>query len=231
MASLLSDHVYERLYAAMLEKRIGPGDRLNRRQVATDLGVSVAPVLEAMTQLEWEGFLETVPRRGTIVRPITARQVLGKFHLRMAIEVEAARLAAGPPIAAARHTLLPAARRADAAIPYSLACWEHEVEFHTLLVACAGSIVLAEAFRQVMRHGLLHAANELLPGGRRRVSDIHKRLFERLATATPDEADALLREHLASWIKPLTQLAAQEPPEQVPVPTRRRKSRRPRRPA
>ena len=231
MPSLLSDHVYERLYAAMLEKRIGPGDRLNRRQVATDLGVSVAPVLEAMTQLEWEGFLETVPRRGTIVRPITARQVLGKFRLRLAIEVEAARLAAGPPIAAARDSLLPVARRTDACTSGTLANWKREVEFHTLLVACAGSIVLAEAFRQVMRHGLLHAANQLLPGGRRRVGDIHEQLVEGLATATPDEADALLREHLAPWTIPLAEVAEQEPPEQVPVPTRRRKSRRPRRPA
>ena len=229
MASLLSDHVYERLYAAKLDKRIGPGDRLNRRQVATDLGVSVAPVLEAMTQLEWEGFLETVPRRGTVVKPITARQVLGRFHLRLAIEVEAARVAAGPAIAAARAKLLPVARRTDTCSLGTLANWKREVEFHTLLVACAGSIVLADAFRQVMRHGLLHAANQLLPGGRTRDGDVHERLVERLAAATPEEADRLMRAHLDPWIVPLTEAAERERPEEVRV--RRRKARRPRRPA
>jgi DNA-binding GntR family transcriptional regulator len=71
MDSLLSNRVYEQLYGAMLDGRLRPGDRLNRRQVSVDLGVSVAPVLEAMTQLEWEGFLETSPRAGTLVRQVT----------------------------------------------------------------------------------------------------------------------------------------------------------------
>ena len=102
MDSLLSNRVYEQLYGAMLDGRLRPGDRLNRRQVSVDLGVSVAPVLEAMTQLEWEGFLETSPRAGTLVRQVTLADVLGKFRLRQAIEVEAARVSAGKPIRAAR---------------------------------------------------------------------------------------------------------------------------------
>ena len=73
--------------------------------------MSVALVLEAMTQVEWEGFLRTNPRVGTVVSGVTARQVLDKFRLRQAIEVEAARLAAGPrpsASAAERPVRLPA---------------------------------------------------------------------------------------------------------------------------
>ncbi|MDA1201787.1 MAG: GntR family transcriptional regulator [Planctomycetota bacterium] len=48
MQALLSQQVYDQLYEALLDHRLKPGDRLNRRQVAEDLGVSVAPVIEAM---------------------------------------------------------------------------------------------------------------------------------------------------------------------------------------
>ena len=113
MSALLSQKVYEQLYAAMLDHRLKPVDRLNRRQVAEDFGVSVAPVLEAMTQLEWEGFLSTSPRLGTVVRAVTARQVLGKFRLRQAIEVEAARISAGSAVQALRPRLDALAAKAD----------------------------------------------------------------------------------------------------------------------
>src|ERR1044071_9222507 len=38
--------------------------RLDERQLASDLGISRTPVREAMAQLEREGFVRSVPRRG-----------------------------------------------------------------------------------------------------------------------------------------------------------------------
>jgi DNA-binding GntR family transcriptional regulator len=216
-STLLSNRVYEQLYEAMLTNRLVPGDRLNRRQVAADLGVSVMPVLEAMTQLEWEGFLETSPRRGTVVRPITASQALGRFHVRQALEVEAARLYAGEPIRQAREKLLKVARRLDATEVRSLANFRAEVEFHDLLVEQARSPVLYEAFTHVMRHSLYHAANRLLPEVPGRSAHLHSRLVEALAKASPEQADTLIREHLSPWIEKLTAAAASEATEPEPV--------------
>lgn len=215
-STLLSNRVYEQLYEAMLTNRLVPGDRLNRRQVAADLGVSVMPVLEAMTQLEWEGFLETSPRRGTVVRPITASQALGRFHVRQALEVEAARLYAGEPIRQAREKLLTVACRLDATAVRSLANWRAEVEFHDLLVQQARCPVLYEAFTHVMRHSLYHAANRLLPEVPGRSAHVHSRLVEALAKASPEQADELIREHLSPWIEKLTAAAASEAAEPEP---------------
>lgn len=207
---LLSQRVYERIYEAMLSSRLAPGDRLNRRQVAADLGVSVAPVLEAMTQLEWEGFLETSPRRGTIVKPITARHVWGRFRLRLAIEAEAARSYAGPPIRRLQDTLLRVARKLDATPPGSLANWRAEVEFHDLLVRAADCPVLSETFQNVMRHNLYHAAHRLLPDIPHRPAHVHGRLAKRLARACPETAETLIRQHLAPWIDALAEAAGEE---------------------
>ena len=211
MDTLLSQKVYDQLYAALLDHRLKPGDRLNRRQVAADLGVSVAPVLEAMTQLEWEGFLRTSPRVGTIVSGVTAAQVLGKFRLRQAIEAEAARLVAGKPLASVRDKLDRLAEKADAARSWSLANFKSEVAFHEALVAAAGCPELSAAFGQVMRHGLFHAAHDLLPDLPERTPGMHAKLMAALGRADADAAERLVRDHLARPIAALAAAAADEP--------------------
>ena len=201
MDSLLSNRVYEQLYGAMLDGRLRPGDRLNRRQVSVDLGVSVAPVLEAMTQLEWEGFLETSPRAGTLVRQVTLADVLGKFRLRQAIEVEAARVYAGKPIQAARAALEPLAKKTDRAAFGTIENFRTEVAFHTVLVDVARCPQLTRAFGNVMRHGLYHAAQNLLPVLPSRTKNIHSRLLATLCTANADAAEKIIRDHLACWFE------------------------------
>jgi DNA-binding GntR family transcriptional regulator len=211
MGTLLSQKVYDQLYAALLDHRLKPGDRLNRRQVAQDLGVSVAPVLEAMTQMEWEGFLRTSPRVGTVVSSVTARQVLGKFRLREAIEAEAARLAAGPPLAVARERLERLAEKADAARSWSLANFKTEVAFHEALVAAADCGELSAAFAQVMRHSLFHCAHDLLPDLPERTAGVHGKLVAALGKANADAAERLVRSHLEPSISALERAVAREP--------------------
>ena len=209
--SPLSRRVYEELYEAMLTSRLGPGDRLNRRQVAEDLGVSVAPVLEAMTQLEWEGFFVTTPRRGTMVSEVTASQVLGRFHLRVAIETQAARIYVGDRILAAEDQIRELAASVDATPPSSWQSVKAELQFHHALVDVAGCSVLSDAFRQVMRHSLYYAAKRRLPEGPPRSPRGHIRLVEKLLKADANEADRQIRLHLEPWIQLLTQAAAEEP--------------------
>src|SRR6202795_4651981 len=50
--------------------------RLDERKLAQDFGVSRTPVREAMAQLEREGFVRAVPRRGIFVVRKTRREVI-----------------------------------------------------------------------------------------------------------------------------------------------------------
>jgi DNA-binding GntR family transcriptional regulator len=212
---LLSRGVYDRLFEALVDGRLVPGDQLKRRRLAADLGVSVTPVAEAILQLEAEGFLETSPRQGTIVKPITARQVLGRFRLRRAIEIEAARTYAGASIRRRLGPLRAVAARLDAQELENPLAWRLEVEFHGGLVETAGCPVLRDTFAQVMRHGLYHAAQRLLPGGNGGDPADHVTLLERLARATPAQAQKLIERHLDDWINCLTEAAARESPDDV----------------
>src|SRR6266702_71992 len=70
-----------------------PGEvRLDERQLASDLGISRTPVREAMVQLEREGFVRSVPRRGVYVVRKTKQEVVELITAWAALESMAARL-------------------------------------------------------------------------------------------------------------------------------------------
>lgn len=63
----LRDHVHKALRMAILSGRYAPQERLNERALAEELGVSTTPLKEALRQLESEGLVVTLPRRGVVV--------------------------------------------------------------------------------------------------------------------------------------------------------------------
>ena len=89
----------DRAYAALKDVIVGLGIyeregevRLDERRLAQDLGISRTPVREAMAQLEREGFVRSVPRRGVYVVRKTRREVVELITAWAALESMAARL-------------------------------------------------------------------------------------------------------------------------------------------
>src|SRR5690348_12167289 len=68
--------------------------RLDERKLAQDFGISRTPVREAMAQLESEGFVRSVPRRGIYVVRKTKHEVIEMITAWAALESMAARLIA-----------------------------------------------------------------------------------------------------------------------------------------
>lgn len=68
--------------------------RLDERQLSADLGVSRTPIREALTVLEQEGFVRSIPRRGVYVVRKTRREIVEMIMVWAAIESMAAGLAA-----------------------------------------------------------------------------------------------------------------------------------------
>jgi DNA-binding GntR family transcriptional regulator len=93
--STFADRAYAALKSVILSLDIyeKPGEvRLDERQLASDLGVSRTPVREAMAQLEREGFVRSVPRRGIYVVRKTRAEVIELITAWAALESMAARL-------------------------------------------------------------------------------------------------------------------------------------------
>ncbi|MDZ7620123.1 MAG: GntR family transcriptional regulator [Patescibacteria group bacterium] len=211
---LLSERVYDWLLGRLMSRKLKPGDRLNRRNVAQEVGVSLSPTLEAMIRLEWEGFLQTTPRMGTQVRQIEPARVLGKFIMREAIETQAARLYCGQAVIVARDRLLRLAEKVDQSDPRKIDNWRAEIAFHGELVRLAGCPVLLEEFHRLMRHSLFYAVNQVLPPPtEKQWPDSHTQLVAALETADPEEADRAIRRHLRARYEATREAAIANPVE------------------
>jgi len=91
---VLGDQVKEYVIEAILSGEFRPGDRVVTSSLARRLGVSQAPVREAIRDLVLLGFLETEPFKGTSVRSFTPKELYEVYTVRAALESLAARLAA-----------------------------------------------------------------------------------------------------------------------------------------
>jgi len=90
----LRESVCESLRDAIRKGILRPGDRLMEIQLADELGVSRTPVREAIRKLELEGYIITMPRRGTYVANLSIRDVNEVFEIRTSLDALAGELAA-----------------------------------------------------------------------------------------------------------------------------------------
>jgi DNA-binding GntR family transcriptional regulator len=91
---VLSERVKEYIVEAVLSGELKPGERIIESSLARELGVSQAPVREAIRDLVLLGFLESQPYKGTSVRSFTPEELWESYTVRAALESLAARLAA-----------------------------------------------------------------------------------------------------------------------------------------
>jgi DNA-binding GntR family transcriptional regulator len=90
----LHDVVAERLVAAIAAGELVPGERLVELKLAARLGISRAPLREALKQLEAKGLVESRRGRGTYVRDVSAADIEQMTMVRAMLEGLAARLCA-----------------------------------------------------------------------------------------------------------------------------------------
>jgi DNA-binding GntR family transcriptional regulator len=118
--STTAQHALDGLRRAIVDGTLRPGARIVQEDVADGLGVSVAPVREALRVLEQEGQVAYRPRRGYTVAELRVADLEEIYELRQVLEERAARRAlpaldadAQARIAAAAQDCVDAAARGD----------------------------------------------------------------------------------------------------------------------
>ncbi len=89
-----SEIAYARLYKAIEDGDIQPGDRVRESDVADRFSLSRTPVREALRKLEADGIIEHKPRIGAIVRVLSHPEVVELYEMRLVLERTAAEMAA-----------------------------------------------------------------------------------------------------------------------------------------
>jgi DNA-binding GntR family transcriptional regulator len=88
-----AQHAVESLRQAMIAGDLRPGDRVRQEEIAERIGVSIAPVREALAVLEQEGQVSYRPRRGYVVAELDLGDLNEIYELRATLEERAARRA------------------------------------------------------------------------------------------------------------------------------------------
>lgn len=83
----LKQQAYEGIKNAIILHKIPPGGTLFERDLSESLGISRTPVREAIPLLELEGWVKSIPRKGTFVSQITAADVVEVIQIRRALEI------------------------------------------------------------------------------------------------------------------------------------------------
>ena len=86
-----TERVYGVLRRRIRELTLPPGAPLRKEEIALELGVSRAPVSEAISRLAEEGLIDVFPQHGSFVALIRAADVRESLFVRTALEVEAMR--------------------------------------------------------------------------------------------------------------------------------------------
>jgi DNA-binding GntR family transcriptional regulator len=174
------------------------GIRLDERKLAQDFGISRTPVREAMAQLESEGFVRSVPRRGIYVVRKTKREVIEMITAWAALESMAARLitqtATDDEVAGLRRMF---ATFVNGKVRTHLDEYSGvNIEFHQSIIELSHNAVLIDLAENLFTHMRMIRRKTIVEKDRadRSIRD-HMNIIEALEARATDRAEQLVRDH------------------------------------
>jgi DNA-binding GntR family transcriptional regulator len=202
MTTALKDQVYQALKSAITSMDIyagGEAAKLDERRLAEDLGVSRTPIREALSRLEQEGLVETIPRKGAFVVRKTKAEILEMVYAWAALESMAARLAteraSDEEIGRLRELFgtFAAPDKATAQIDeYS----DTNIRFHQSIMALSKNSVLQALAETLFVHMRAIRAQTITERDRASRSVIdHMHIIEAIEHRDTELAERLVREH------------------------------------
>ncbi len=89
----LREKIVETIRNAIVNGQLPAGSRVAEPDLAGRFGISRTPIREAFRQLETEGFITVIPRKGAIVASLSSKDVSDFYDLKAILEGYAARSA------------------------------------------------------------------------------------------------------------------------------------------
>jgi DNA-binding GntR family transcriptional regulator len=191
-----------RLKYEILSGAADPGERLVEEQLTRRLGISRAPLREALRLLAEQGLVEHTPRRGARVATLSDRDVHELYAVRDVLEqhVVSTALPLADPLALAGMEAALATMRSAAGSGDQLVIADAHRGFHVALAALGGNRQLSQVYDQILTKIQLYMALNLrreaettadpMDGVRR-----HERLFATVSAGDPAAVRAALAGH------------------------------------
>lgn len=196
--ALVQDPIYEKIVAAIFERRLPPGTKLGEDKLAGIFGVSRARIRQSLARLAFDQVIELIPQRGAFVASPSPQQARDVFEARRLIEPAlVARLI--------KDLQAPQLAQLQAHVQQEMAAHarndQHAVvrlsgEFHALLGDLAGNTALANSLRQMCAQTVLIIALYDSPARQACRVDEHQLLLAAIVAKDTARACAMMLEHL-----------------------------------
>jgi DNA-binding GntR family transcriptional regulator len=216
--TVLREQVRDVLLERIVSGFYAPGSRLVETRIAGELGVSQAPVREALRDLEQLSCVVHESFRGCSVRELSAADLLEAYPVRSALEGLAARLAAeriDDDELARLSELIDSMRTATGAGDVSAES-AADAAFHAAIVAVAGNSVLTRQWEQLLPHARTFISLMLPASAHGDLADRHLPILEALRRREPQLAEAAMHEHLADVAQRMRPLIPNHEQEKTP---------------
>jgi len=199
---LLADRASEHIRNLIKSGRLGPGDKLNEVEIATELSISRGPVREAVRRFASAGLVTSEPNLGSRVVEVDPDTVRGLYEVRESLEALAARLAATRMTSAEKRKLvemldeheLAMAGDASDTYPAGSSDWD----FHLAVLLGSRNAVAWRICGNELRDMflLLRGRHGRIPGRGRAALREHRHVAEATVASDADFAEALMASHI-----------------------------------
>ena len=208
--------IYDFLREQLLSGEIQPHQHLIEAKVARDIGTSRTPVREALHSLELEGLIESIPRVGYVVKPISEPEVEEICEIRAAIEGLGARWA----MEKAHKKLVEGLKKniflSDEKVSKGdvRAFVDMDAQFHETISKFSGSKRLLELAQTLRRHMLRYRIQSIYSAGNvRRAIDGHKGILRAIEKRDLEEVNKAIQHHMEQSKRDILRYAFKEIPK------------------
>ena len=209
----LKEEVYDALHRQIIAGKYKPGDWLRQEDIASQMGVSMTPVREALDLLVSSGLAERVPYRGVRVREMSAKDIADAYGLRLVLETLAAQEAASHITAEQISRLEEIVAEVKKHIKLNEMPIERQLsgEFHSVIAEASGSDLLvklysivANAFPDWLLYEAVYRDPELLTGTFSQTYNELKAILDALKKGDADQSAQKVMEHVldsGKWLE------------------------------
>jgi DNA-binding GntR family transcriptional regulator len=211
--SRMGDLAYQALRDAICSGELTQGTRLNQDELARRLGVSRAPIRDALNRLEAEGLVKTLSRTGgVIVAEASEQEMVGIYELRAILDAASTRLACermSDEDLVRLRAIVDETERATVAGDLQAIVQTH-AQFHYLIYAACGNPELTRVAQNLWDRSYRYRVLALSSAeNARRGLAQHRAILAALESRDPQRAVAAAEEHdqasirhLRGWMQP-----------------------------
>jgi DNA-binding GntR family transcriptional regulator len=198
------DLAYQAIRRGIIDGIYPAGARLPEEELSERIGVSRTPIRQALRQLEHQGHIEVLPRRGAWVSSWTAEDIAEVYGVRAQLEAYGARIAATKIGALELRRLEECCLRMEAIEDsrqdgYLDELGELNNEFHASLLRATGNRRLMTSLQSIVETPLILRVYHVYDERRRREALRHHReILAAVGQRDGEWAEAAMRVHILS---------------------------------